>query len=119
MSEAIHCDYCKKSVLLSEVTDWWRIEPVHAQHRIGDDDGGDFCSDRCALNFFANRLKDLAGIESADSWEYTTLYMYDDSPTKELNELGTKGWELVAVVTRDGGADIYLLKRLIDAKREG
>ncbi len=54
MSEAIHCDYCKKSVLLSDVTDWWRIEPVHA-YDIGDDDGGDFCSARCAFNFFACR----------------------------------------------------------------
>lgn len=55
MSEAIHCDYCRKSELLSNSMDWWRIEPVRANH-IDDEGGGDFCSDRCASNFFMDRL---------------------------------------------------------------
>jgi hypothetical protein len=66
MSEAIRCDSCGKSAVLSDATDWWRIEPIHA-YRIGDDDGGDFCSDRCASNFFIDRLKDLAGVEDGGS----------------------------------------------------
>ena len=55
MSEAMRCDYCKKFMTLSDAIDWWRIEPIHA-HRIGDDDGRDFCSDACASAFFSARL---------------------------------------------------------------
>ena len=55
---------------------------------------------------------------SADSWGYTALYA-NGFPKEKLNELGAKGWELVAVVTCDGGTDTYVLKRAIDAEREG
>ena len=65
MSEAICCDYCKKSELLSSATDWWRIEPVRAD-QIDDDDGGDFCSDRCASNFFIDRLGHVGMMTETD-----------------------------------------------------
>ncbi len=57
---------------------------------------------------------------SAGSWEYTALYSYD-FPKKVLNELGAKGWELVPAIRdrRSNTDDTYILKRVIDAEREG
>ena len=50
---------------------------------------------------------------SADrgSWEYTDLYA-ENFPNRELNEMGERGWELVAMdCSSNTGKDIYILKR--------
>ena len=47
-------------------------------------------------------------------WEYLIL---GRSEAERLNDLGRKGWELVAVAAADGGAELFL-KRPLPGFRE-
>ncbi len=59
MSEAIRCDQCGKTMALYKARDWWHIERASCDMRISGtssvEEGGDFCSDVCACNFFVDK----------------------------------------------------------------
>jgi hypothetical protein len=46
-------------------------------------------------------------------WEYRAVYLDHDAEAAEraLDDLGKDGWELVAVIPREGGGALAFLKR--------